>query len=226
MSFVRILHRCWLLNFSTLSSVNFSLVPPENACGLNAEWLTTWTLPFQVFWNLCGALGPDPIVKAAGSSSSLRSSHWVHGSAWPQGPRKSSIVSKRAQGLRKMPANQSYPQWSPDLAAEGQGSMCEVRRERASGAGAHSVRRWLWPVARDLGRGQKGQIPDLLPLKWITIPLLRVSTMWLVSCIQIPSCFSGKYDAANGGKVGWKVSCTAWGKGKQLPAECLWVRSS
>lgn len=40
MSFVRILCRCWLLNFPTLSSVNYSLVPPGNVCGLNAEcWM-------------------------------------------------------------------------------------------------------------------------------------------------------------------------------------------
>ena len=165
-------------------------------------------------------LGQTPQWRLQDLPSSSTSSHWVHRPASPQGLKKSSVVSKRVQGLKKMPANQSYRQWSPDLAAEGQGSMCEVRRERASGAGIHSVRRWFWPVARDLGRGQEGQTADLLPLKWITIPLMRVSTTWLVSCIQIPSCFSGKYDAADGGKVGWKVSRTAWGKGKQLPAEC------
>lgn len=40
-----------------------------------------------------------------------------------------------------MPANQSSPQWSSVLAAEGHGSLCEVRRERTPGARVHPVRR-------------------------------------------------------------------------------------
>ena len=37
-------------------------------CGVNAEWLTIWTLSLQAPLSVSGAPGPDTIVKAAGPS--------------------------------------------------------------------------------------------------------------------------------------------------------------
>lgn len=119
-----------------------------------------WTLSFQGFlepqqspWTRphsegCRIFPPAPAALAKSP-----------GACWLQAPRKSGVVSKRARELRpsgNMPTNQSSPQWSPALAAEEHGRLCEVRRERTPGAEIRSVGRPPLLVTRASAMRQGG----------------------------------------------------------------------
>lgn len=116
-------------------------VPSGRVYGVNAECLTMWTLSFQVSWRLCGAPGPDPVVKAAGSSFWPQQLWWVHQLSRPWAPGKKGVFCKKAQALRpskKMPAHRSSHGPSLALTTGAPDSSCEVkRRKRCLGVGIH-----------------------------------------------------------------------------------------
>lgn len=131
------------------------------------------------------------------------SSHWVHQPASPQVLQEEQRCEQRSPRVEEGTSRTSAVASGPQTWLQRDKAACVRWGGRGLQGQVHSVRRWFWPVAGDLGRGQEGKTAGTccpLEMNHPSHTAEGERHMAGVTASRSPSCFSGKYDAADGGR--------------------------